>query len=111
MTSSEDDSVENESFQSKNSSALNNPVIRLKVFFFYGMEDCKQLVTFSFTFLKKSIELLSVMVQRTALKRISDLLAGSHYMARNYLTVTREDFETLIVSRKCSSCSKSDIVK
>lgn len=78
VTSSEDDSVENESFQSKNSSALNNPVIRLKVFFFMTWNTVNNLShSVLLSDLKKSIELLSVMVQRTALKRISDLLPGS----------------------------------
>ena len=92
MTSSEDDSDINESFQSKNSSALSNPVIRLIVLFLMTWKSIHNLsdsaVGVLFYFLKQLLELLSVMVQCTALKQISDLLPGSLYMARNYLGVT-----------------------
>lgn len=92
VTSSEDDSDVNESFQYKNSPALSNPAIRLKAFFFMTWKTVHKLS--HSVLLSESMELLSVMVQRTAVKRISDFLPGSHYVARDYLTVTRDDFET-----------------
>ena len=92
MTSSENDSDINECFQSKNSSALSNPVIRLIVLFLVTWKTICNLsdsaVGVLSYFLKQLLELLSVMVQCTALKRISDLLPGSLYMARNYLGIT-----------------------
>ena len=112
MTSSEDDSDINESFQSKNSSALSNPVIRLIVLFLMTWKSIHNLsdsaVGVLFYFLKQLLELLSVMVQCTALKQISDLLPGSLYMARNYLGVTRDDFEMFILCPKCSSSYKPE---
>lgn len=112
VTSSEDDSDVNESFQSKNSPTLSSPVIRLIILFLMTWKTIHNLsdsaVGVLFYFLKQLLKILSVMVQCKALKQISDLLPGSLYMARNYLGVSRDDFETFIVCPKCSSCYKPE---
>ena len=59
VTSSEDDSDVNESFQYKNSPALSNPAIRLKAFFFMTWKTVHKLS--HSVLLSESMELLSVM--------------------------------------------------
>ena len=89
MTSSEDDSVENESFQPKNSSALNNPVIRLKVFFFMTWNTVNNLShSVLLSDLKKINRAVVCNGSTHSPQTHIRFAAWFHYMARNYLTVT-----------------------